>query len=173
MIVGGVAGTVIGAVSAAISGGDTADIIIGAIAGAAGGVLAASGVGAVGQAIGSAAISMISNATTQVKNITAKKQDEFDVKDMLFDGVVGLATGILGGRGASHGNTGGITKAGKQLLKKGLFNIKAQAYYAKTAHRMGGEFVLTELGKSLGKNTLGSIVTIGKNHMRAGGYLLW
>ena len=170
LVVGGVIGGIIGGISAAVSGGDTADILIGAVAGAAGGILAATGAGAVAQAIGSAAISVTSNAATQAKNIAINKQEEFNVGDMLFDGAVGLATGIWGGKGASYGNSGGIMKAGKQLFKKGFFNSQARSYYAKVAHRAGGEYVFKPLLESLGKNTVGSAVVTGKNILAQKGY---
>lgn len=163
LVVGGVIGGIIGGISAAVSGGDTVDILIGIAAGGAGGVLAASGAGVVAQALGSAAISMASNAATQAKNIVQEKQTEFNVGDMLFDGVVGLATGAWGGNGASYGNSGGIMQAGKQLFKKGFFNAQARSYYAKVAHRMGGDYVFKPLLESLGKNIVGSVIVTGKN----------
>ena len=146
------------------SGGDVVDVLIGAAAGAAGGVLAASGAGVVAQALVSAGISMVSNAASQVNHII---QDEtgntkFDVGDMLFDGSVGLACGIVGGKGASYGNSGGITAAGKQLGKRILSGdgiSKALSYYAKTAHAQGGEFVLKSLAKSLAINSIGGIIS--------------
>jgi len=53
--------------------------------------------------------------------------------------------------------------SGKQLLERGLFNQNAQAYYAKTAHKLGGEFVLKSLFKSLGKTALGAAFVTIKN----------
>ena len=165
LVVGGVIGGIIGAVSSAASGGDGVDILIGAVAGAAGGVLAASGAGVVVQALGSAAISMASNAASQVNHIAKDKSGEtkFDMGDMLFDGAIGLACGAWGGNGASYGNSGGITAAGKQLFKRGFFNAQARSYYAKVAHNMGGEYVFKPLLKSLGKNAVGSAIVTGKN----------
>ena len=165
LVVGGVIGGIIGAISSAASGGDVVDILIGAAAGAAGGVLAASGAGIVVQAIGSAAISMISNAASQVNHIVQDETGatEFDVGDMLFDGAVGLACGTWGGNGASYGNSGGIMAAGKQLFKRGFFNPQARSYYAKVAHNMGGEYVFKPLLQSLGKSAVGSTIVTGKN----------
>lgn len=165
LVVGGVIGGIIGAISSAVSGGDATDIIIGALAGAAGGILAASGAGVIVQALGSAAISMASNAASQVHDIRQDTtgETEFDIGDMLFDGVVGLACGIWGGNGASYGNSGGINAAGKQLFKRGFFNSQARSYYAKVAHNMGGEYVFKPLLKSLGKSAVGAAVVIGKN----------
>ena len=165
LVVGGVIGGTIGAVSSAVSGGDFVDVLIGAVAGTAGGILAASGAGVVVQALGSAAISMMSNAASQVINIVNDEtgETEFDVGDMLFDGAVGLVCGIWGDNGASYGNSAGINAAGKQLLKRGLFNPKAWSYYVKVAHNMGGEFVLKSLMKSLGKSAIGTTVITIKN----------
>jgi len=122
LVVGGVIGGVIGAISSAVSGGNLTDVMIGATAGALGGVLAASGAGIVAQAVGSAAISMVSNAASQANHILKDETHEtrFDVGDMLFDGVVGLACGLWGGNGASYGNSGGINAAGRQLFRRGF-----------------------------------------------------
>ena len=162
---GGVIGGIIGAVSSAVGGGDVVDVLIGAAAGAVGGVLAASGAGVVAQACGSAAISMASNAASQVNHIVNDEtgEKEFNVGDMLFDGAVGFACGVWGGNGASYGNSGGIKAAGKQLFKRGFFNPQARSYYAKVAHNMGGEYVFKPLLKSLGKSAVGATIVAGKN----------
>ena len=167
LVVGGVIGGIIGAISSAASGGDTIDVIIGAVAGAAGGVLAASGAGVVVQALGSAAISMASNAASQANHIIQDEsgKTEFDVGDMLFDGAVGLVCGAWGGNGASYGNAGGIKAAGKQLFKRGFFNPQARSYYAKVAHNMGGEYVFKPLLESLGKSAIGSTIITVKNQL--------
>ena len=165
LVVGGVIGGIIGGISSAVSGGDFVDILIGVTAGAAGGILAASGAGIIVQALGGAAISMASNAASQMNHIVQDEtgEMEFDVGDMLIDGAVGLTCGIWGGNGASYGNSGGIKAAGKQLLKRGFFNPQARSYYAKVAHNMGGEYVFKPLLKSLGKSAVGSAVVTGKN----------
>ncbi|MBE6960435.1 MAG: RHS repeat-associated core domain-containing protein [Ruminococcaceae bacterium] len=165
LVVGGVIGGIIGAISIAASGGDIVDVLIGAAAGAAGGVLTASGAGVVVQALGSTAISMASNAASQINHIVQDEtgETEFDVGDMLFDGAIGLACGAWGGNGASNGNSGGITAAGKQLFKRGFFNPQARGYYAKVAHNMGGEYVFNPLLQSLGKSAVGSTIVTGKN----------
>ena len=114
---------------------------------------------------------MSSNAATQIKNmiIDENVEETFDVGDMLFDGVVGLATGIWGGNGASYGNTAGIKSAGKQLFKRGFFDQHARTYYFKVAHNSDGKYVLFELMKSLRKSSVGSgIITI-----KSWGATLW
>ena len=155
-------------VSAVASGGDFVDAVIGGLSGAAGGALAASGAGVIVQAAGSAAIAMASNAAQQANHIfISKTETSFDVGDMLVDGAVGLVCGAWGGNGASYGNTAGINSAGKQMLKRGLFDSAARSYYRKTAHRLGGDFVLKPLFESLGKTALGTAAVTVKNRVRA------
>jgi len=164
ILVGAVVGAVVGVVGAVVSGGDVVDAVIGGVAGAASGALAASGLGVVAQAVGSAAISMASNAGQQVNKIVKGKQNGFNVGDMLVDGAIGLACGMWGGNGASHGNAAGIKSAGKKLLKN-LTSPQAWRYYATQAHRAGGGYVLKELGVSLLKNTVGTAASTIKNRM--------
>ena len=168
LVVGAAIGGIIGAVSAAASGGDAIDMAIGFLAGAGGGALAASGAGVFVQAVGGAAIAMTSNAAQQAnKMYISKKQESFDVGDMLIDGAVGLVCGAWGGNGASYGNSGGIMAAGKQLFKRGFFNPQARSYYAKTAHRLGGDYVFKPLFESLGKSSVGTTAVTIKNIVRA------
>ena len=168
IVVGAAIGGIIGAVSAAASGGDAIDIAIGFLAGAGGGALAASGAGVFVQAAGSAAIAMTSNAAQQAnKMYISKEQESFDVGDMLIDGAVGLVCGAWGGNGASYGNSDGIMAAGKQLFKRGFFNPQARSYYAKTAHRLGGDYVFKPLLESLGKSSVGTTVVTIKNIVRS------
>lgn len=131
-------------------------------------MLSASGAGAFVQAIGSAGIAMASNATTQIKQITNDKtgKTRFDVADMLFDGAVGLVTGTIGGKGASYGNVKGINSSWKQLSKRGFFDKAAREYFKKTAHRAGGDYVLTALKKTLEFTARGSAVVTAKNIIR-------
>ena len=171
LVIGGIIGGVIGAVSAAVSGGDVVDVLIGAAAGAGGGVLAASGAGVVVQALGSAAISMTSNALGQAKKMASGQQDEFNFGDMFFDGVVGLACGIAGGNGASYGNTKGINAATKQWFKKGFFDSNARKYYIKNACRAGGDHVFDALLDSMNKTVIGAAITTGKNVLISWGVL--
>ena len=168
ILIGAAVGGIIGAVSSALSGGDVVDVIIGSVSGMASGALTASGVGVAGQVLGSASISMISNAADQVKNIVSDDTGEtrFDVGDMLFDGAVSAATAYWGQNGASYGNTAGINASWNQLSKKGVLNSNARKYFYKTAHNSSGEFVLTSLAKSTVKNTVGTGVIAFKNWMR-------
>ena len=89
----------------------------------------------------------------------------------IFDGVIGGACGAKGANGASYGNTAGIKAAGKnltkQVFKNGRNASKAAIYYAKTAHRAGGDFVMKELTKSLSINGGGNaIITIKEKIMQ-------
>lgn len=84
-----------------------------ALSGAASGALAATGVGLVGSIVGNAAISMASNAATQV--IENKGFSNFDAGSMFVDGAIGAAAGAIGGKefGSKHLNT-----LGKQATKR-------------------------------------------------------
>lgn len=168
LVIGGIVGGLIGLASSLATGASWEDVLISTASGALGGVLAASGAGVVAQAVGSAALSMGTNAVQQAIDIAQDEtgSTEFDVGDMLFDGAVGLVCGIAGGNGASHGNTAGINASWKQLLKRGLTNPKAKEYYIKTAHRMGGDYVMTALKGSLKINAGGSLITTVKSWIK-------
>ena len=56
-------------------------------------MLAASGVGLVGAVVGNAAISVAGNVTNQV--IKNKGFNNFDVGDMIVDGVIGAVAGAF------------------------------------------------------------------------------
>ena len=161
IIVGAVIGAVVGAVSAAVQGKGVEGIVAGAVFGAAGGALAASGAGVVIQAIGGGLLGMAENAVNQVVEIA--KDDthtkKFNVGSMLLDGAIGVACGIAGGNGASYGNAKSINQAGKQLLRRGLFNPQARSYYAKVAHNAAKEYVFKPLLKSLNFGLCGRIVS--------------
>ena len=121
------------------------------LSGAASGALAASGVGMVGQIIGNAAIEV----TKGIVN------GQSSANEIIENAISGGANGLIGGKGASHGNANSITKSGKQMLKR-IFKYKdpvkkAYAHYKKTAHCKGGKFVLSELSKSFAKTTAFSL----------------
>ena len=82
---------------------------------------------------------------------------------MLIDGAIGAVAGAAGGNGASYGNAKSINQAGKQLLKRGLLNPQARAYYAKVAHNAAKEYVFAPLLKSLGYGTIGKAVSAFAN----------
>ena len=153
IVVGGIVGGLISGITTvvtnAITGNSLTDGLGTAIiAGAASGALAATGVGVVGMALGNAAISMAQNAADQV--IENEGFENFDVGDMLYDGVVGGTIGAMGGpgKGSKH-----LTNLGKQTMKR-TFNEashkgigsgikaagKAFAYYGKNTKQYYIEF---------------------------------
>ena len=163
LVIGGIVGGAIAGISSALSGGDGIDIAISVIAGIGSGVLSASGVGIIGQVIGSASIAMTSNATQQLNSLIKKEQEQFSLNSMLFDGIVSAGCAIWSGAGASYGNSAGIKSSGKnftkQLMKGKNFN-KAFTYYKKTAHNSSKSFVLSSLAKSQAKSSFAtSIIT--------------
>lgn len=81
--------------------------------------MAASGVGLAGVIAGSAAISMVGNAANQV--ISHKGLSHFDTGDMVMDGIVGGATGALGGAGKG---TKSLMRLGKQTVKRATNTLK-------------------------------------------------
>ena len=141
-VVGGLIGGAVKAVSNVIEGKDITDGLGTAmLAGAASGALASTGVGLVGMMAGNAAISMAENATNQV--IANKGFNNFDVGDMVTDGVIGGVSGAIGGagRGSKH-----LTNLGKQTVKR---TINATA-------NKGIKAGMKEAGKAFayyGKNT--------------------
>ena len=126
------------------------------------GVLAASGAGVILQAVGSAAISLSTNVASQVHEIKTGKKKEFDTKELIIDTAIGFAVGLAGGKGASYGNSKGITQSGWQYLKRGILDKKAWTYYAKTAHAQGGTFVLTGLIRPTLTNVMGETIKLLK-----------
>jgi RHS repeat-associated protein len=165
-----VVGGIIGAVSAAAGGGDAFSVVVAAATGAIGGLVSASGAGALAQTLVSAGLSMASNAATQIHGINSGVQKKFNYGDMILDGVVSGVTGARGGAGASHGNTGGIKAATKQMFKrihKGDGIRKAYAYYAKTAHAKGGTFVLHGLRDSLRKTAKVGVFSAAKSRINS------
>ena len=112
--VGSLIGGAVKAVSNMIEGKDITDGLGTAmLAGAASGALASTGVGLVGMIAGNAAISMAENTTNQI--IANKGFNNFDVGDMVTDGVIGGISGGIGGvgRGSKH-----LTNLGKQTVKR-------------------------------------------------------
>ena len=142
-VVGGLIGGVVKVFSNVIEGRDITDGLGTAmLAGAASGALATTGVGLVGMTVGNAAISMAENAANQV--IANKGFNNFDVGDMVTDGVIGGVSGAMGraGRGSKH-----LTNLGKQTVKR---TINATA-------NKGVKAGIKEAGKAFayyGKNTV-------------------
>ena len=93
---------------------------------AASGALAASGVGIVGQAVGNAAISAATNVVDQASKIRKDRtrgiQTSFSTKQLLADTTIGLASGLIGGTGASSVVAG--AGGAKQMINLGVGSIK-------------------------------------------------
>ena len=121
-----VAGTVIGGLISGITSAVTQKITTGSVdwgrvgtatlAGAASGALASTGIGAVGQMVGGATISMANNAVDQV--VENKGFNNFDVGDMLIDGAIGAAAGRIGGAGAGNN----ALKSSAKLMNKNIIS---------------------------------------------------
>ena len=84
------------------------------LSGAVSGALASTGIGIAGKVVANAAISMVENAVNQV--VENNGFNNFDVGDMLIDGVIGAASGAIGGntgKGTKH-----LTNLGRQTVKR-------------------------------------------------------
>ncbi len=138
--VGGVIGGIVSVVSNAVSGEPwNKDLGTAILASAAGGALGASGVGAAGMIVGSAAISMAENTINQVSE--NKGFQNFNIGDMLIDTAIGGIFGAIGGPGTGnkHLNNLGkqtIVRTKNTTVKKGLQAgakeaTKAFSYYGK------------------------------------------
>ncbi len=137
VLVGAGIGAAVGFIGSAISQKITTGkvdwkaAVVDAGAGALSGALAASGVGLLGSIAGNAAISMAGNATRQVI-----KGDDFDVVDMLIDGVAGGIAGGIGGRGM-----------GKAVNLKTL-NTRLTKRVLSDSAKAGVKYYVSQTGKS-------------------------
>ena len=161
-VVGAIVGAVVAGVSSYIENGsvDWLDVGVSAAAGAIGGILATTSVGVAGSIVGNAVISMATNATSQA--IENNGFSNFNVDDMLIDGVVGGISGAIGGAGKGSAH---LNKLGKQTLKRpfktmahkgvkaGFKDIgKAFTYYGKNTSQYYKNFI-----RGIPKDTLNSI----------------
>ena len=148
-VVGGLLGGVVKTVSNLVEGKNITDGLGTAVfAGAASGLLASTGVGVIGMAVGNAAISMAENATNQI--IANKGFSGFDVADMAVDGVIGGIAGAIGGKqtGTKHLNYLGkqtVKRTVKTTMKKGIKSglteaRKAFSYYGKNTQKYYKDF---------------------------------
>ena len=128
-----------------------------AVTGAASVALAATGVGLVGQMVGGATIAMAGNAAQQGIDIANGKKDTFDVQEMIFDGAVGAVCGLVGGPGASQGNSKTAIDLGKNLTKQ-IFKTgevrKSFAHYGANMVNGAGKSIYKELRKAFIKSGL-------------------
>ena len=103
------------------------------LTGAACGALAATGAPVAVMAVGNAAISMAGNMADQI--IENKGIDNFDVGEMVYEGVVGGVMGALGGPGTGT----------KNLMRQGINSV---ASTAKTFAREGVKAGVKKIGKA-------------------------
>jgi len=132
------------------------------LSGAASGALASTGFGVGVMIAGNAAISMAENATNQfIENGGFKN---FDVGDMVFDGVIGGISGAIGGHGKGSKH---LTKLGGQVLNRTTSTashqgfraaakelLKASKYYIKNTWNL----FYKPFFKGFGKDTVQSFV---------------
>ncbi len=147
--IGGAISGIVKSFSNLLEGKSCSDgILVAVLAGAASGALAATSFGITTMIAGNAAISMAENSANQV--IQNKGFNNFNVSEMLFDGVIGGLSGAIGGKG---NGTKHLTKLGKQTLnrtvdayinsgfKAGLKEFKkAFAYYGKNSKHFYSAF---------------------------------
>ena len=111
---GGLIGGVVKLISNYAEGNNLSNGLFTAMLGsAASGVLASTGVGLLGITIGNMAISMTQNAADQI--ITNKGLSNFNVGNMIVDGVIGGISGAIGGKGKGSKH---LTNLGKQTMKR-------------------------------------------------------
>ena len=117
-VVGGLAGGIVAGITSFINTGevDWGSVVINAVVGAAGGAIAATGLGALAQAGLTAAASGAGNAVEQI--YTNQGFDNFNLVDVAFSVAVGGGTSLLGtGLGKAIGHK--IEGTGKALLNQG------------------------------------------------------
>ena len=117
-VVGGLAGGIVAGITSFINTGevDWGSVVINAVVGAAGGAIAATGLGALAQAGLTAAASGAGNAVEQI--YTNQGFDNFNLVDVAFSAAVGGGTSLLGtGLGKAIGHK--IEGTGKALLNQG------------------------------------------------------
>lgn len=163
IVVGAAIGGVVGGISKIVTNvisqkEDIWDgVLVASLTGAASGALAATGVGLVGQIVGGAAIALVGNAVQQTIDIAQNERKSFDTTEMLIDGVVGSVCGLVGGSGASQGNSKTAITLGKQLTGRIFIKhefSKGIAYYSKNMINGFGKSIYKELGKALTKSSL-------------------
>ena len=171
-LAGAVVGGVIGGISKIAEGGSIADVFISAVAGAANGVLAASGAGLATSMVLSGAISGASTFISQVLT------GEINLPEVIVDTAVGVICGGIAGSGASSVASGAggakqVIDAGKQSVtrvRKALSTTKISRATVVETKKAGRHYLKTT--KKVTKNlfskrnlfsTIGStIYSLGK-----------
>ncbi len=163
-IIGAVGGALIGGgvqiISNLVSGKNWSDGLGVAMAtGVASGLLAASGVGLIGSIAGNAAISMAGNATNQV--VKNNGFNNFDVGDMVIDGIIGGVAGAAGGSGM--GKSANISTLNRNLTKKvfsGSTQVARQGakYYLSQTKYLYKEFLVKPMLKAGAASAISFVV---------------
>ena len=128
LVIGAVVGAVVNAVTTVVSAKmngeevDWVDVAISAAVGAASGAVAATGIGALGQAGITAVISGGGNLVQQLADNARSGESGIDVMDIVYSGAAGFATSIVGSA-AGKIASGKIATAGENLLAKGQSNM--------------------------------------------------
>ena len=115
-IAGAVVGGFFGAISGKAGGGSVSDILISTVAGAANGLLAASGAGMITSMALSGAISGASSILSQAF------AGDISLPEVIVDTVVGVVSGSITGAGASSVSSG--ASGAKQMINAGKQSIK-------------------------------------------------
>ena len=133
-VIGGVVGGIIGGLTAAATGGDLADVLLGAATGALGGVIGASGLCAIGQVAASAALSAIGNIGSAVIH-----ERPIDPLDVLIDAGIGAAGSLVGSlmTQKAANSAKGIIKKGINRIVSGKARYDAGSRYWKGAIKRG------------------------------------
>ena len=128
-IAGAVVGGFFGAISGKAGGGSVSDILISTVAGAANGLLAASGAGMITSMALSGAISGASSILSQAF------AGDISLPEVIVDTVVGVVSGSITGAGASSVSSGAggakqMINAGKQSIKRITSALKTKGVSA-------------------------------------------
>ena len=130
------------------------------LTGAASGALTASGVGAIGSAVGSG---IISSGSSLVSQISDGGLENVNFGEVLLDGVVGVGCGIISGAGASSvaSGAGGQTQminAGKKTVSRTWSALKANGVAAAKKEAQKATHYYVKSTKKVTKNLVGKSV---------------
>ena len=121
LVVGAAVGGIMGALSSYATGGSKTDIAIGALSGAANGLVAATGLGAVHQALISGGVSVVGSVASSIRS---RESVGKTIAKAAISGAVGLASSVAGSA-VGKVFTGKMQQAGKLLICKGRLGRSA------------------------------------------------
>ena len=121
LVVGAAVGGIMGALSSYATGGSKTDIAIGALSGAANGLVAATGLGAVHQALISGSVSVVGSVASSIRS---RESVGKTIAKAAISGAVGLASSVAGSA-VGKVFTGKMQQAGKLLICKGRLGRSA------------------------------------------------